>query len=91
MMPENNHRDTLKVLYEDFQRIEPTDHTTRHIVSSAMGQLERVLSDEFGEGINEQSTLIDQLNEAALHLEAEHPGVAAAIRTAVNILTQLGL
>jgi hypothetical protein len=92
MMPEkNNHKDTLKLLYEDFQRIEPTDHTTREVVSSAMGQLERALADEIGEGVIDHNSMIDQLNDAALHLEAEHPTIAAAIRTAVNILTQLGL
>lgn len=91
MMPENNHKDTLKSLYEDFQRIEPNDHVTREVVSSAMGQLERALADELGEGVSDHSGLIEQLNNTALHLEAEHPTIAAAIRTAVNILTHLGL
>ncbi len=91
MAENDNPKEALKALYADFQRIDPDDHATRAIVANAIAQLERVLSDELEEGIAEPSGLIDQLNEAALHLEAEHPAVAAAIRTAVNILTQLGL
>lgn len=91
MTDNDNHKDALKALYQDFQRIEPNDHATREVISSAMGQLERAITDEIGEGISDHSGLIDQLNNAALHLEAEHPAISAAIRTAVNILTQLGL
>jgi len=87
----NNHKDALKALYNDFQHLEPSEHAARAALASAIAQLERIISDEIGEEVEDHSGLIEQLNEAALHLEAEHPTVAAAIRTAVNILTQLGL
>lgn len=86
-----SHRDTLKQLYEDFNHVEPDNHATREVLAGAMQNLERAINDEHGEGIMDQQTLVEQLNDAALNLETDHPALAAAIRTAINILTNLGL
>ena len=40
---------------------------------------------------DEDETLVEQLEESAVELEAEHPTLAAAINTAINILSNAGL
>ena len=68
----------------------PTAGSTRPSASSCAILLERVRND-LGAGQADREGLAEQLEESAVRFEADHPTVAAVIRSAVHTLTGYGI
>jgi hypothetical protein len=65
-------------------------HGDREKVAELAGAVERRLHAE-SELTDDDDTLTEDLREAAVKLEADHPGLAGALRRAVDLLGGIGL
>jgi hypothetical protein len=65
-------------------------HGDRERVAELAGAVERRLHAE-AELTDEDDTLGEDLHEAAVRLEADHPGLADALRRAIDLLGGIGL
>jgi len=65
-------------------------HGDRRKVADLAGAVERRLQAEL-EVDDEQDSLAEDLHEAAVRLEAEHPRLADVLRRAVDVLGSVGL
>lgn len=83
---------TQALLEELRTAIEELDagHGDRERVAELAGAVERRLHAEV-ELTDDDDTLTEDLREAAVRLEADHPGLAGALRRAVDLLGGIGL
>ena len=65
-------------------------HGDREHVAQLAGAVERRLQAE-AELDDDDDTLAEDLREAAVRLESDHPGLAGALRRAVDVLAGMGL
>lgn len=65
-------------------------HADVHRLAELAGAVERRLHAE-EELTDAQDTLAEDLREAAVRLEADHPHLAGALRRAVDVLAGMGL
>jgi CHASE3 domain sensor protein len=78
-------RETLEQLHLELEAALANNNTTQARIDSLKAQIKRALDED------EDETLVEQLEESAVELEAEHPTLAAAINTAINILSNAGI
>lgn len=62
----------------------------RELLISMLADITRLLGQP-GEDGTENSSLIDRLDELAVHFEAEHPSLGAALRRVVDALGKAGI
>lgn len=88
-----NKRDSLEQLHREIAETHPTieNNTTREVLGGVKSELQRVLTLPDEDQIEEHPTLIEQLREATVHLETDHPALAAAIQSAIDILSNSGI
>jgi hypothetical protein len=82
--PELNN--ALQQLQNEIDNAQNMDDATLEKMRGLQTNIRQAMDDP-----NEHSTLRDSLDEAGAHLEAEHPTLAAAISTVVNILSNMGI
>lgn len=78
--PTPNRRESLEQLRREIANIQPQNEATRQ----RLANLDRALAED-------HETLGDQLEEAAVHFDADHPTLTAAIRAAIDILSNSGV
>ncbi len=79
---------TLRDLHSELgraQRLAPED---RALLESALGDIQRALDSAEAAAVETQG---DPLQGAAVRLDAEHPGVAGAIRAVLDALAKAGI
>jgi len=82
-------RQTVHHLHEELARAQQLGPEDRALLESALSDIRRALEDSSvpapsGEGG-------DRLEGAAVRLEAEHPGLAGAIRSVMDALAKAGI
>ncbi|MBC7872203.1 MAG: DUF4404 family protein [Chitinophagaceae bacterium] len=87
-MSDQNIRETLERLYVELDLVDPKDETASVKIEQIKTTIQNVLaqSDE-----THHATLQEQLTEAVVGFEAEHPTMGAAIHAAINILSNSGV
>jgi hypothetical protein len=73
-------RESLEQLRREIANTQPLNDATRE----RLARLDRAIAEE-------HETLGEQLEEDAVHFEADHPTLTAAIRAAINILSNSGV
>jgi ribosomal protein RSM22 (predicted rRNA methylase) len=93
MMQNPNRRESLEQLHRDIDTTHAAteNDTTRVMLGNVKTELQRVLTLPDEDQIEQHDTLTEQFQEAAAHLEADNPTLAAALRSAINILSNSGV
>jgi hypothetical protein len=81
---------TLRALHDELGRAGRLDDEDRALLEATLADIQRALQ---GSGARETTAGEhgDALEGAAVRLEAEHPGVAAAVRALVDALGKAGI
>jgi hypothetical protein len=82
---------TLHDLHErlgETRRLDPQD---RAMLQAAVDDIRRALVDDAADEASPAPPPADALEEAAVRLEAEHPGLAGAVRAVVDALAKAGI
>jgi len=86
---------TLQGLHEELHRAERLDPDDRAVLESLLGDIRRLLeatpSTPAPKSTGEATSHGDALEDAAVRLEAGHPGVAGAIRAVLDALGKAGI
>jgi hypothetical protein len=82
-------RRTLQGLHEELGRAERLDPEDREMLATVLGDIHRLLEP----GVEASATTAPgvALEDAAVRLEAGHPGVAGAIRALIDALGKAGI
>ncbi len=81
-------RKQLESLHRELARKDHVDHDSRELLIRLLGDITRLLDTQ--PAIND-ANLADQLNEAAVQFEAEHPTLSIALRRLVDTLAKAGI
>lgn len=92
-MQSPNRRESLEQLQRELGTTHDTleNDTMRTRLGSVRDELQRILTLPDEEQIEHHESLSGQFQEAALEVEAEHPTLAAALRSAIEILSNSGV
>ncbi len=88
-MSDQNIRETLQSLYAELEALESQDDSANAKIEQIKATIQDVLAQSGEE--EHHVTLREQLTEAVIGFEAEHPTLGAAINTAINILSNSGV
>ncbi|HEY5806935.1 MAG TPA: DUF4404 family protein [Povalibacter sp.] len=88
MNPELQQR--LATLHEDLQDIEFVDPQARPLLMTLLTDITRLL-EKSADNITDPQNLAERLDELAVHFEAEHPSLGAALRRVVDALGKAGI
>ncbi len=83
----NVHR-SLEELRNELARAHVDDSAQQQHLNALKDEVDRVLDPEDDA---HHSSLIDRINDMLVEFDHEHPGIAAALRTALNILGESGV
>ena len=81
---------TLRTLHDELGRAGRLDDVDRALLETALADIQRALQTS-GAAETSAGEHGDALEGAAVRLEAEHPGVAAAVRALVDALGKAGI
>jgi hypothetical protein len=87
-MDRNKLRDLLQQLHDALGGAGPVDEESRHLLSRVMSDIERVL--QSGGGAR-GTPMSGRLEELVVRYEADHPGVAGAMRQLIDALAKAGI
>jgi Domain of unknown function (DUF4404) len=88
MHPELQQR--LATLHEDLQDIEFVDPQARPLLMTLLTDITRLL-EKSADSTADPHNLAERLDELAVHFEAEHPSLGAALRRVVDALGKAGI
>lgn len=88
-----NKRESLEQLRRELDSTHAAteNDTTRTMLGGVKDELQRVLTLPDAEQIEHHESLSEQLQDAAVHVEADHPTLAATLRAAIEILSNSGV
>lgn len=79
---------TLRDLHSELGRAQRLAAEDRALLETALGDIQRALDSAEAAAVETQG---DPLQGAAVRLDAEHPGVAGAIRAVLDALAKAGI
>jgi len=80
----------IQALHADLSNIDVVDGKDRELLMTLLGDITRLLERSSG-GTVDEHTLVERLDELAVHFEAEHPSLGAALRRVVDALGNAGI
>jgi hypothetical protein len=83
-------RQHLSQAQQTLKAMQSVSSDERELLISMLADITRLLGQP-GEDGAENSSLIDRLDELAVHFEAEHPSLGAALRRVVDALGKAGI
>lgn len=83
-------RQRLSHAQQTLEQMQSVSSAERELLIAMLADITRLLGQP-GEDGTENSSLIDRLDELAVHFEAEHPSLGAALRRVVDALGKAGI
>jgi hypothetical protein len=83
-------REHIQALHTDLSALERVDSSERELLMMLLTDITRLLERSSG-GTTDEQTLVERLDELAVHFEAEHPSLGAALRRVVDALGKAGI
>jgi len=84
-------RDTLEKLHQELEQTDNLDDESRQRLQHLMGDIRIALDREGPSPTEHYQSLGDQLNDAIQRYEISHPGLTAAMKHALDILSGVGI
>jgi hypothetical protein len=75
---------------QTLRQMQSVSSDERELLISMLADITRLLGQP-GEDGTENASLVDRLDELAVHFEAEHPSLGAALRRVVDALGKAGI
>ncbi|HEY6643847.1 DUF4404 family protein [Povalibacter sp.] len=82
-------RQQIEAMHVELSRIDSVDPQSRTLLITLLGDITRLL--EQSNGDTDQHNLAERLDELAVHFEADHPSLGAALRRVVDALGKAGI
>lgn len=83
-------RERIQSLHADLGTVDVVDAQDRALLMTLLGDITRLLERSAG-GTADEHTLVERLDELAVHFEAEHPSLSAALHRVVDALSKAGI
>lgn len=83
-------RRQIEALHTQLTQVDSVDPQSRTLLIELLGDITRLL-EKSGPGPAEDHNLAERLDELAVHFEAEHPSLGAALRRVVDALGKAGI
>jgi hypothetical protein len=80
----------LALAHQALQQMQSVNADERELLISMLADITRLLGQP-GEDDSANQSLVDRLDELAVHFEAEHPSLGAALRRVVDALGKAGI
>jgi hypothetical protein len=90
-MDDSELHDTLEKLHLELEQIDNLDEESRQSLQHLMGDIRIALDREEPSSTEHYQSLGDQLNVAIQRYEISHPGLTAAMKHALDILSAAGI
>jgi hypothetical protein len=84
-------RKQLESLHGELARTDSVDQDSREVLIRLLGDITRLLDTRPVVDPASDANLAEQLNEAAVQFEAEHPTLSTALRRLVDTLAKAGI
>jgi len=83
-------RQRIESLHSELSGIDSIDPQSRTLLITLLGDITRLL-ERSSAGAPDEHNLTERLDELAVHFEAEHPSLGAALRRVVDALGKAGI
>lgn len=83
-------RRQIEAMHTELSRIDSVDPQSRTLLITLLGDITRLLEKSAGNDSSPHN-LAERLDELAVHFEAEHPSLGAALRRVVDALGKAGI
>jgi hypothetical protein len=83
-------RRKIESLHSDLSRVDTVDTRSRALLMTLLSDITRLL-EKSAPGPADEHSLTERLDELAVHFEAEHPSLGAALRRVVDALGKAGI
>lgn len=90
-MDDSELRDTLEKLHQELEHTNDLDDESRQRLKHLMGDIRLTLDREQAPSAEHYESLGDQLMDGIQRYEVSHPGLTAAMRHALDILSGAGI
>jgi Domain of unknown function (DUF4404) len=87
----NDLQQTLRDLHRELAEVPQLDPQQRALLEAALADIQRALAPQGQVGTEREPAPADALENAAVRLETEHPGLAGAVRAFVDALAKAGI
>jgi len=88
-MEQQKLRELLKTLHQELEQVDSVDETTEVVLSNLRADMQRLLDEKVGT-IQEDTSLMERMNEALDHFEADHPKLSMTIQHLLESLAKMG-
>lgn len=89
-MPREKLRELVAQLHEELEETGSVDAESRALLEALTVDIDKVVGDE-PTGPEEHESALEQVEEAAVGFEAEHPRVAGILREIFSALSRVGI
>ena len=83
--------ETLQQLQRELEHTEEIEDTTRELLQSLMGDIQKVLEGTSGQSSPQHRSLIERLKDATEHFEDAHPRLTTAVGGVIEALSNMGI
>lgn len=83
-------RERIQTLHAELDTLDRVDSADRELLMTLLTDITRLLERSSG-GPADDQTLVERLDELAVHFEADHPSLGAALRRVVDALGKAGI
>ena len=90
-MEKDQLHETLQQLHRELEHAEEVEDTTRELLQSLMGDIQKVLEGTSEQSLPQHRSLIERLKDATQHFEDEHPRLTTAVGRVIDTLSNMGI
>ncbi len=88
-MEQQKLRELLKTLHQELEQVDSVDETTEVVLFNLRADMQRLLDEKVGT-IQEDTSLMERMNEALDHFESDHPKLSMTIQHLLDSLAKMG-
>ena len=89
-MEQQKLRELLETLHQELEQVDSVDTTTLAVLTNLREDISKLVSEEVGEDIHENESLMERMGEAVDHFETGHPKLSMTIQHVLDSLANMG-
>jgi hypothetical protein len=91
VMEQQKLRELLESLHQELEHVDSLDESTSRVLCDLKEDLGRLAGQEGAAGICRDEPLMERMNNAVDHFEADHPKLSMALQHVLDSLAKMGL
>ncbi len=88
-MEQQKLREQLEALHKELEQVNSLDETTRAVLSTLREDIAKLVVEKPATAL-EHDSLVERMNEAVSHFEADHPKLSMTIQHLLESLARMG-